>query len=784
MTRTYIKSLSSDFGGNLNASQFEAEVTGDVGITKNILRVDVNEDVVDIVFDVTLSGAEQLILDGLITAHTPVTPDIIPDIFISPNSDVMKFIKDSTTYKLIGNQTNEIIISKGTQGDYTSIKDAITNNNNPNTIFKVYPGTYVENNPITLPIGCSLMAAGTPGNTTIVALNPGSDIIILNPWCKIEGFAIYGASTAGSRGIYFDGSINGSSYSSINQCIIQHCDIGIETDNGPGTLICYYSLIHPTASTLAKGVYVHSGGQFVASSIRVTGIPTVPLYVTDAFVCAGSGSKLSLTTASGNYCTTSLNLNDGGNFELTLYTTNGCGTGLYIGNTGTTSKIRATALNMIGSITYDIDVQATDAEISLFSSEIDGNIINNPNSVIINAKFYSFKDNKKFQTITGDLRIGTLSNPSTVMMGEGKYKNSTITVFSNDNLEAGTWVDNTAAALSSDNSVFNLFQAVTAGNCLYVGSTSNIYGIKANITTATTSTPSKSDIIAEYWDGSAWTSLNSMQLLATSPYYNNMDSFVASANKQHIRYNVTTVTSMPNKTLNSVNKKWIRYRIVNAITGLPQAEYIKLHTNAKKINKDGFTEYLGDARKCCALQLNTYPSNSTPVSQEIFLSDNLSVKKIDNKFADSVVTRIGLSTYIKKCTDTSFPIKLKFAFVGDSDTAGDVEWKVRYAYTTSGSSVYHNTTDAPSEASGVTTVTKISSIAINSSDKDIREVIEMNIEDINVNPSSGDEHILWVSLERDASGGNANDTYTGAVSIIQLKGVYVSWSDSGHILAY
>ena len=392
-----------------------------------------------------------------------------------------------------------------------------------------------------------------------------------------------------------------------------------------------------------------------------------------------------------------MNVDNDGEFELTLFTSNTCGTGLYVGNTSTKSKVRAASFNIVNSITYDIDIQSTNADIELFSGEVDANLINNPNRVIINGKFYSYVDNKKFQTITGDLRVGTLEIPSTVMMGEGKYKNSTLTVFSNDNLEAGTWVDNTVAALSSDDSTFNLFQAVATGNCFYVGSTSNIYGIKVNVTTTSTSTPSKSDIVAEYWDGSAWTSLNSMQLLSTSPYYHNMDSFVTSANKQHLRYNITTATSMPNKTLNSVNKKWIRYRIVNTITGIPQAEYIKLHTNAKKINKDGFTEYFGNSRERCALNFNTYLSNSTPGSQEIFLSDNLSVSKSNNKFADGAVTRIGLNTYMKTCTDTSFPIKLKFAFMGDNNTAGDVEWKVRYAYTTSGSSIYHNTTDAPAE---------------------------------------------------------------------------------------
>ena len=60
----------------------------------------------------------------------------------------------------------------------------------------------------------------------------------------------------------------------------------------------------------------------------------------------------------------------------------------------------------------------------------------------------------------------------------------------------------------------------------------------------------------------------------------------------------------------------------------------------------------------------------------------------------------------------------------------------------------------------------------------------MNVEDININPSSGDEHLLFLSLERDASGGNANDTYPGAISLIQLKGIYISWAKGGHILAY
>ena len=783
---TYTKSLVADFGNNLNSIQFHTEVAEDVNIVPNILRVDVTDDIIDIVFDAILSNAEQTVLNGLISAHIPVAPNIIPDLYISPNTDIIKFDKNETTYKLVGNQTNQIIISKQTQGDYTSIKDAITNNNIANTIFTVYPGTYNENNPITLPTGSSLIAVGTPGNTIITAQNTGSDIIILNPWCKIMGFVIQNASTTGSRGIYFDGSINGTgAYSSINECIIKNCDIGIETCNGPDTLLCFHSLVHPTAGILTTGIYVHTGGQFVGSNVRVTGIPDIPLYITNAYTCEGVGSKLSLTTASGNYCTTSLNLDNGGEFELTLYTANTCSIGLYVGNIGTTSKIRATTLNMVGSTIYDIDIQSTDAEISLCSCEIDANIINNPNNIIINAKFYSFIDNKKFQTITGDMRIGSLENPSTLMIGEGKYKNSTITVFSNDNLEVGTWVDNTVAATSSNGSTFNVFGGVGVGNCLYVGSTSNIYGIKVNITTSTISTQSKSDIVCEYWDGSTWTSLNSMQVFTASPYYHNMDSFVSSANKQHIRYNVTSATSMPNKTLNSVSKKWIRYRIINNITGLPQSEYVKLHTNSYKINSGGFTQYFGDSRRCCALQFNTYPSNSTVTNQEVYIGDNLSISKTYNKFDNDIISRIGMSGFLPVYIDTSFPIKLKLVYVLNSSTSGNIELVIKYAYTKAGSNIYHNSTDAPSEPTGVKTLTKVIPIAVDKNDIEIREEISINIEDINPNSSVvGGKNILWISLSRNSTTGNSNDTYQGSLSIVQMNFVYIAWGSGGHILSY
>ena len=70
-TETY--SLASDFGGNLNSRQLHDEIDANNNIVPNIIGVVITGDVVDIIFDSGLNAGEQTTLNGLISAHTPVT---------------------------------------------------------------------------------------------------------------------------------------------------------------------------------------------------------------------------------------------------------------------------------------------------------------------------------------------------------------------------------------------------------------------------------------------------------------------------------------------------------------------------------------------------------------------------------------------------------------------------------------------------------------------------------------------------------------------------------------
>lgn len=90
MTTTYNYSLSSDFGGNLKSQQLHEEIGAESGITPNIIAVNTDGDLVDIVFDSSLSGGEETTLNGLVASHIPDTSKPRKQFFsITPKKDVI-----------------------------------------------------------------------------------------------------------------------------------------------------------------------------------------------------------------------------------------------------------------------------------------------------------------------------------------------------------------------------------------------------------------------------------------------------------------------------------------------------------------------------------------------------------------------------------------------------------------------------------------------------------------------------------------------------------------------
>jgi hypothetical protein len=113
MTETYSKSV--DFGGQLAAGQFHTEIEDEAGITTTLLRVDVNSDVVNVVFESTISAGEKTTLDTLVSNHTPNPTNSI--ISVPGNNEITSTLADAASIIInASNAAGGIDIDAGTGG--------------------------------------------------------------------------------------------------------------------------------------------------------------------------------------------------------------------------------------------------------------------------------------------------------------------------------------------------------------------------------------------------------------------------------------------------------------------------------------------------------------------------------------------------------------------------------------------------------------------------------------------------------------------------------------------
>jgi hypothetical protein len=718
--------------------------------------------------------------------------------YIDPATQLITHTVNSIPYKFLGNQTNEIIISKGTQGHYSSIYTAVNANNNSNTIYAVYPGTYMESNPITLPAGSFLKGMGTAQNTVIISLNPNQPIIILGAGACVMDMTLYGANQVGGKGLYLDCTQSGGQgqFSAIIRVFVIDCNIGIEADNKnavtPSDVIFITECVFRTqTASMDKGIYAHNGGSITMTESQLIAVPPIPniapngvpiaygIYVSDP------NSKISLATINTFYLNIGIYIDNGGYAEIVLLILNSPGIGLVVGPNATNTQLVGDNFYIRNSVTYDLQVLATDAQIQFMADTLDHNKINNPNNVNLNLRYNGIKFGKAFQGTIGDIQFGTAKNPTTVSFGQGEFVTDGTIVLSNTSLETGTWTDNTTIANSTGPPYFNFYSGTTTDNCLYVGSDYPILGFETRIITATNSIVASTDVALEYWNGTSWIQFNIMKTFDGPPYYTYPNCFISVSDTFDVRFGLNSETSFALKTLNNYNKYWIRSRIINAISNTPTCDYLKLHPSTKIINDDGWTEYFGDSRSIKDLAITGFMmSNSTIGDQQIFVSTNLSIAKTKNLLTNGNLCRLGTNSILPKNIDNSFPIKFELSFVVNSSSSGNIYFTVRFATTVSTNSLFVNSGDAPNTPPGNMSTTLTIPISVNSNNQDLRQKFYINVNYIDPNPADGSANLFWMSLERDATIGNGNDTFPGDVAIVTIKSEYISWNDGGHILSY
>tara|TARA_R110002153_G_scaffold273997_3_gene446410 strand:- start:34817 stop:37186 length:2370 start_codon:yes stop_codon:yes gene_type:complete len=763
--------------------EINAQLTG-------CIAVDTREDVVTIEMSRQLNSSELSTLSDITTSHVPDVA--IEAVTMFKQGDVIKTnIGDSEVMLQVQSETEVNISKTPGVGEYSSIAAAISSRGIQGTIYIVHPGVYVEP-PFALPAFASLSAKGTAGNTILIPSDPTAKFITLSPMCKVDKFLISGSETPGSKaagvGIYFDGGSGVGMYALLTECIIRNFDTGVETVGGvygAHTLLLNRVQVAATTAPLAVGIYVHGKGQLISNSVVISGVPVplspVALPIEIAVKVCDPGTKASVNVTSIYYCGTTIHIDNDGEVEITLLTSSDCNKNLHIGSVGSKSKLRAVNFNMQRAATHDVEVLAQNAQIDLIGSFLDETRIVNNNKVKINAQFNGTKGGKHYQTLTGDVRIGTVEEPTKTTFGEGQYNVDSFTVLrgvvdpstaATATVTSITDIGDAAKSVFADTAL--LFNDVTPGNCLLIGAKHKIKGLKMQITVPT----SGGSIVTEYWNGTSWVSLNVMYTNSDpSSYY--VTEFASVAQKYHARFGVHSTTDFALYTIGDATLYWVRFRIVSAITGNPELQYVKIHTNSTEINKDGFIEYFGDSRPISKLDWGinlTEPANSSPSNQDVYLSKSVCVGRVENYFISGANDRIGLNEFLPMDIDTSFPVKIKFAVVGSSNTNGMVTFTAAWTTSNAAHAVYRTAGAAPNTATNEKSIS--STIAINSANTEYRGELEIDLQNVNANASDGNPDLLWLSITR------PNDTYTGNVAVVQMGVFYVKWRDGGHLSSY
>lgn len=689
-----------------------------------------------------------------------------PELFLDfENDNHVKRNTSSGVKRFLPIFDSEVEISKDGTGDYTSIKAAIAANPGPLVIYRVGPGTYVEDNPIVVPTQCSLISSSGPENTFIVAANANTHVVSLNLVSRVEGFLITGAAGPDGRGIFFDGTGTPGQVALVKECIIRDCSVGVEVANGaPNALNIFRMQIVGSAAQIDGCIDVHSQGRLIGGNVIAAGSPLQ--YAQFGARVRDVGSQLTLDTFMTQFCQAALCADNGGEARVSQllleYNTNA----LHFGSSGTASSIHCVGAVMRQNTT-DLLIEATDAQITILSSHMDRKKITNVNDVTINTDFATTDNSKHFRTITGDIRVGTINNASKFVAGYGKHYFESMAVLLNDNLEAGSWTDRSTEAASSESSTWDLFAGTAVGNCVYIGSDYMFCGMKVKVTAAVSS----SDIIWEYWNGSSWTAFGTMATQSAEPYHSRGKQFVGQAERQHFRFGFMSTVGAVKKTLNSVEKYWVRGRVAATLPGLPVLEQIQLHTpGTMEINSYGITEFTGDSRYWAKLPLSI---NSSLNSQDLHLSSTLFANCTGNQFISGQNSRVTALCRLPENADTSFPIKLEVVFMVTDSAAGDIRLAVHRAVSVEGSSVHTTATGmVASETSDIYTV------SIGSNEESTVKAVRYSV-DISDALPRGTCSLLWLNLER--QGADAADTYGGTMNVIDIFGLYVVWCSGGHL---
>jgi hypothetical protein len=668
----------------------------------------------------------------------------------------------STSFSGYGNT----IIVALTGGDYTSVKDgldaaeSIATSGNPIEV-DVMAGVYNE----------SPMSVGS-----YVTLSLNSSVIIYanddtNPLLTMDGDStLNGGSLFGPTASTTVLTTSSSTTSFVQNTRIYSGLNAFKSKNSSNMLI-EESKVYPDVNNALVSEF---GGDIKAANILS--------YANTSHFYASSGTILiqncgALGGVNGLYAT------NGGQIESKVINISGA---TYAVRTGV--GVNEIKCNLMNSKKNGIDIyqESGGSKIGLYGVEIDESKFDVDNWADVRIDFTDGKVGDKGLYIFGELHVGYPEKGSKSSFGEGNSISEGELIYLSDGLGAFTSV--TEEAISSFGSTFS-FSGNSADNAIYVSSDyfkigTNFQFGGLNIIIDSATDIGLGEIVWEFWNGTAWAPLNTSFIGGNSPYVqtreNDFTDLSIGKNIQ-VRFNdrIYNDWEVNDPISSGTNRYWVRIRIDSTITTSPVFQKIRLHTNSTLINDDGWVEYFGKARPIGTLPWNSsglIAANNSPADQDIYISDTLGVGRVENNFIDGKTDRTGFVSVLPQDLDTSSVVEFDWVWYSEGSSGGDVRWVVRWGYTNVGDNVYGTTAAAPTTGPNQQEIVLLDSAPL-SPNVIKTSSVKLDISDMVSRVIDGFGDLIWCTLER--TGGNAADTHTDDVVLVEILPFYTKWCNGG-----
>jgi len=643
-----------------------------------------------------------------------------------------------------------------------------------NDVVMVGPGTYVETN-LTVPRNVRLLGkTGASNDVLIYAISSTNETLLLNHQSTVSSMTILGPNDSNPI-------IRFTSTDQSGSCVINNCKVLGGGGGGPGiqhSVPGYMSVLQTSFAdgipgTISHGIYKSGSGTLFCRDIIGAGSADNLM----EFQGSGVVDILRVLTLGDGYANygVGFNLNSSGSLLLTdCYLDKGLTSAILL-NSGSDGGFFQFYGGELTGTTNDflIDSNATGTGTRLYINNVGARLekFNNSSTTWLGnvelAGFYAdqgINDNNTIG-ILGQLSVGIPGAGAESIFGEGDSTTLGMVV-----LDSGSngWTDLTSELSNRTGNGSTLFSDSGSGAIVYIGNTSprKFPGFKVDTIDAYVGPKG----VWEYWNGSSWDSFNIMTTDSSLPYsqYGNM-AYVSASDSEHLRFGTDTfIDSWATSSVSGSNGYWVRHRLDQDISGSVDLRRIKLHTNRSEFNPDGHLEHFGTAEPFKDLiwhnELAVDLAGSSPSNINVPISSNITLVGTDNSFTGNARDGRGGLLEIPIGLDTSRQFQFDIYWYAQTNGApSTVELEMDIAEVKLGDVLDGSATE--------TNYSKIETVG--TADAGVLKKTSFLISAPTLVPGE----FLGFSFFRDATAGNGDDNFTGAITIVKTVWEGYFWEE-------